>query len=144
MKTNKKGFTLIELIVVLAILAVIAAIAVPTAFGAITDAQIAADTATIENFNSAIRMHAALLRVNKDAAASNYNNYADALINAQIDTKNKPQSNGKIGVKWVAPTATSIGYFEVVPDGTNINHNNNQAWSTILNAAVGNEMAIIK
>ncbi|MEG2843339.1 MAG: prepilin-type N-terminal cleavage/methylation domain-containing protein, partial [Ruthenibacterium sp.] len=30
---NKKGFTLIELIVVLAILAVIAAIAVPTAFG---------------------------------------------------------------------------------------------------------------
>ncbi|MEG1367190.1 MAG: prepilin-type N-terminal cleavage/methylation domain-containing protein, partial [Oscillospiraceae bacterium] len=141
MKSNKKGFTLIELIVVLAILAVIAAIAVPTAFGAITDAQIAADKATVESFNSAIRMQGTLLRANKDAAASPDNNFAIAFINAQVNTKNKPQSNGKIGVKWVAPTATSIGYFEVVPDGTNINHNNNQAWSTILNAAVGNEMA---
>ncbi|MEG2660513.1 MAG: hypothetical protein RR978_07325, partial [Oscillospiraceae bacterium] len=97
----------------------------------------------IENFNSAIRMHAALLRVNKDAVASNDNDFALAFINAQIDTKSKPQSNGKIGVKWVAPTATSIGYFEVVPDGTNVNQTET-SWFTILKGAVGNEMAIIK
>ncbi|MEG1153635.1 MAG: prepilin-type N-terminal cleavage/methylation domain-containing protein, partial [Ruthenibacterium sp.] len=57
---NKKGFTLIELIVVLAILAVIAAIAVPTAFGSIEKANVAADKASIEGLNSAIRMAAVI------------------------------------------------------------------------------------
>ena len=40
---SKKGFTLIELIVVLAILAIVAAIAVPTAFSSIENAKVAAD-----------------------------------------------------------------------------------------------------
>ncbi|MEG2022242.1 MAG: prepilin-type N-terminal cleavage/methylation domain-containing protein, partial [Oscillospiraceae bacterium] len=135
MKISKKGFTLIELIVVLAILAVIAAIAVPTAFGAITDAQIAADTASIESFNSAIRMQGTLLRANKDAATSRDNDFAVAFINAQINTKNRPQSNGKIGVNWVPPTDTSIGHFEVKDDGTNVVSNDD--WLSILGKAAG-------
>ena len=57
---SKKGFTLIELIVVLAILAVIAAIAVPTAFGSIEKANVAADKASIDGLNSAIRMSAVI------------------------------------------------------------------------------------
>ncbi|MEG2022112.1 MAG: prepilin-type N-terminal cleavage/methylation domain-containing protein [Oscillospiraceae bacterium] len=135
MKNNKKGFTLIELIVVLAILAVIAAIAVPTAFGAITDAQIAADTASVEGFNSAIRMQGTILRASKDFETSGENSYIKAFEAAQIKPATmKPQSNGKIGVTWVAPTTNSIGYFQVTTPGTNVASAN--TWEDILNAAV--------
>jgi len=44
-KRNKKGFTLIELIVVIAILVILAAILVPTILGFINDANEAADIA---------------------------------------------------------------------------------------------------
>ncbi|MEG0305298.1 MAG: prepilin-type N-terminal cleavage/methylation domain-containing protein, partial [Oscillospiraceae bacterium] len=135
MKISKKGFTLIELIVVLAILAVIAAIAVPTAFGAITDAQIAADTASIESFNSAIRMQAALLRANKDAAAHKDNDFLVALLNAQVKMDGKPQSNGEIGLEWIVPTDNTIGHFEVKDDGTNVVSNDD--WLSILGKAAG-------
>ncbi|MEG2022243.1 MAG: prepilin-type N-terminal cleavage/methylation domain-containing protein [Oscillospiraceae bacterium] len=109
MKNNKKGFTLIELIVVLAILAVIAAIAVPTAFGAITDAQTAADTASVEGFNSAIRMQATLIRGNATITAEQ-NKIDTAFANADI-ADFKPQAARKI--YWVAPSATTVGHLSM-------------------------------
>lgn len=136
MKISKKGFTLIELIVVLAILAVIAAIAVPTAFGAITDAQIAADEATIESFNSAIRMQAALLRVNKDAVADvTKNSFYTAMTNAQINIKDsKPQSNNEIFIIWVKPTDKTIGHFEVAKSGIKVD--SSKYWMGMLTEAI--------
>lgn len=52
---NKKGFTLVELIVVLAILAIITVIAVPTAFGSIEKAKDSAARASIGGLESAVR-----------------------------------------------------------------------------------------
>ena len=50
---QKRGFTLVELIIVLAILAIIAAIAVPTAFGSIEKAKDRAAEASMDNVASA-------------------------------------------------------------------------------------------
>ena len=47
MKMNKKGFTLIEMLVVIAIIAVLVAIVVPTVSSATTKAKAAADAANL-------------------------------------------------------------------------------------------------
>ena len=43
MKTNNKGFSLVELIVVIAVMAILAAVAIPTFAGFITKANVASD-----------------------------------------------------------------------------------------------------
>jgi len=54
---NKKGFTLIELIVVLAVLAIIMAIAVPRFIGVQKDAEAKADLATLEMIEKAAELY---------------------------------------------------------------------------------------
>ncbi len=54
---NKKGFTLIELIVVIAILVILAAIAVLRVVGFIEHARIAADQATVRTLNSVTTLY---------------------------------------------------------------------------------------
>ena len=49
MKTNNKGFSLVELIVVIAIMAILAAVAIPTFASFITKANVAADVDFLNN-----------------------------------------------------------------------------------------------
>ena len=51
--TNKKGFTIVELVVVVAVIAILAAVLIPTFSGVIRKANIASDTAVAKNLNEA-------------------------------------------------------------------------------------------
>ncbi len=52
--TNKKGFTIVELVVVVAVIAILAAVLIPTFSGIIRRANISADTVVAKNLNNAL------------------------------------------------------------------------------------------
>ena len=56
MKTNNKGFSLVELIVVIAIMAILAAVAIPTFASFISKANIAADVDMMNNVEYAVEL----------------------------------------------------------------------------------------
>lgn len=116
MNKTKKGFTLIELIVVLAILAVIMAIAVPTAFSSIDSARKAADRGSIDGFNSAVRMRASFIMAESSTATVD-KTLGKAFVDSGINNNSNPQST--ILVKWELPSANTCGMFvEVTTGGT--------------------------
>ncbi|MEG0617469.1 MAG: prepilin-type N-terminal cleavage/methylation domain-containing protein [Oscillospiraceae bacterium] len=135
MTKSKKGFTLIELIVVLAILAVIAAIAVPTAFGAIDKAKLAADTATIESYNSAIRTQGTLLSAGSFLKAEN--TVGEAITMAKMSTGATVQSSN-LKITWTPASSTAMGYFEVTDTGTAVAKG--KTWVEIMQAYKDNKI----
>lgn len=56
-RRNQKGFTLVELVVVIAILGILAAIAVPRFINAIDDANEATDAANVKVLQAAVNMY---------------------------------------------------------------------------------------
>ena len=55
MKSNKrKGFTVVELVIVIAIIAVLAAVLIPTFAGLVRRANISKDTQLVRNLNTAL------------------------------------------------------------------------------------------
>ena len=55
-RNTKKGFTIVELIIVIAVIAVLAAVLIPTFSNLIQKAQEAKDTALVRNLNEALAM----------------------------------------------------------------------------------------
>ncbi len=51
---NKKGFTIVELVIVIAVIAILAAVLIPTFTGIIKKANISADTQLVRNLNTAL------------------------------------------------------------------------------------------
>ena len=58
-RTNKKGFTTVELVIVIAVIAILAAVLIPTFANLIRKANISADTQLAKNLNTALAMDTA-------------------------------------------------------------------------------------
>jgi prepilin-type N-terminal cleavage/methylation domain-containing protein len=123
-KKNKKGFTLIELVIVIAVLGIIAGIAIPTVNNVIGNANEAADQSNRQSVELTLKTAAAQIQsgtmksINKDSTVK------DVLSVYGIDglpelkkykkyTYNKNSQNGKIGLD---ESGTDIAAIDVKDD----------------------------
>lgn len=88
---NRKGFTLIELIVVLAVLAIIMAIAIPRFTGVREQAKVDSDAATLASIAKLAELEH--VRQNKTGAATLEKNTVDKLIYENFSESKPFQSN---------------------------------------------------
>ena len=65
MKKNKKGFTLVELVIVIAILAVLATVAIPAITPLTTDAKANVDAVNAKTIESVVKL--AIVEASKDS-----------------------------------------------------------------------------
>jgi type IV pilus assembly protein PilA len=80
--TKKKGFTLIELIVVIAVLGILSAVAVPRLTGFQEDARIAADKATFDTITRSISIAVANETITADVV---YTTDENGIISTESD-----------------------------------------------------------
>ena len=109
-KANKKGFTIMEMLIVVAIIAVLAAIAIPTFNGALTKSKEAADVANIRaayaemqvailTDDAAVPTTPNTLTVAKAATGENAKailNYVDGTLNYGDNLKEMYNSSKKV------------------------------------------------
>ena len=94
-KSGKKGFTLMEMLIVVAIIAILIAIAIPTFSSALTKAKVAADTANLRAY------------------------YAEAMANHLLEDTDLPKvdtATGEVTINGVEYTLQAGTYTTTVKD----------------------------
>ena len=110
LKKKKKGFTLVEVIIVLAIIAIIAAIAIPNLTKVRQQSKIKADRQSVETLERTINMlitdgtipfsGSEIVFTMTDAGSITASGVASTVIDevkSYLDGTKKPQEEGKIG-----------------------------------------------
>lgn len=134
-KRNKKGFTLVELVIVVAVLAIIAGIAIPTVHNVIDNANNAADASNAQSIELAIKTAQSELAANNttpsDAIAKLKNppdekytlSYLLQTYGVDLELQKLKQSKGAYyydsdSGKIVAKTSKPDGYELITDDAT--------------------------
>lgn len=133
-KKSKKGFTLVELVIVVAVLAIIAGIAIPTVHNVIGDANQAADATNAQSIELAIKTFAAEKAAGTDVPTISSTKLTDLLsaygVNLDLtDLKESSKyyyydsTSGKVtvgtsgGEKLTNDATFTLENFKIVIDG---------------------------
>lgn len=119
MRISKKGFTLIELVVVIAVLAVLAAIAIPVVTGVLNDAKAHVDDANANTIEASVKLYV----TQKDLTTVDASVIADALKEGGIDTEIAPQQDDKV---FIVNRDTLVVTVDDIPEsGVGVNNYDN-------------------
>lgn len=123
-KNNKKGFTLVELVIVVAVMAVLVAVAIPTIGSIKGSAETAVNESNARTIESVIKLAEANATVKADGSLDlDASDYAEAIYNAKLGiTKGTGASattptfycnldNGAVTHGTTAPSSTD--YFKI-------------------------------
>lgn len=112
MMKNRKGFTLMEMLIVVAIIAILIIIAIPTFNSALAKARAATDVANIRSGYAAALVEAMTNGVDKTDTNNTYYLLKDGSVsNAAADTTNRYTTQGES--KNATANTTIGGKFEV-------------------------------
>ena len=117
-KSNKKGFTLVELIVVIAIMAILAAVLVPTVVNKINDAKVSAAKSDLSTVANAIQSE--IISITTGSAADG-NKYVAGDADGKVTGVKTPkaadaanvQEDGKVTIEYKVATATDPATFVI-------------------------------
>ena len=114
MMKNRKGFTLMEMLIVVAIIAILVIIAIPTFNSALAKARAATDVANIRSGYAAALVEAMTNGVDTNSGTTNNTYYLlkdGSVSNATADTTNRYTTQGKS--ENATPKTMIGGKFEV-------------------------------
>ena len=124
-KKNEKGFTLVELVIVVAILAILAALLVPRIMGNVEDAKKSKELANARTIASEITIHNALVKVEGTGTtipATLPASGTETTLQDSDSTNNRTYYNGSFGklpaTGYCTITVDSYGNATVVETST--------------------------
>ncbi len=104
-KTNKKGFTIVELVIVIAVIAILAAVLIPTYSSLVKKANRSADIQAVREMNTALAM-------NEVTKGKTVNEVYDALAEAGMSTKDYiPLTDGN-HFYWIGGELNRVVYTD--------------------------------
>ena len=110
MKNNKKGFTLMEMLIVVAIIAVLVAIAIPVLSGALEKSREAADAANIRSAYAEVMVCAL-----QDEAANGVTKGTDGKWSKDVDATQQDATSWLISIDNIAGLPVGTGTGEIAP-----------------------------
>lgn len=111
-KNNKKGFTLVELVIVVAVMAILVAVAIPTVKSITKSAQSSVDNTNARTIESLIKLHEA-------EVASGTAKQGETAVNTVSATSiDYAITEGKLGIDGTFKYDVAAGTVSVVTDST--------------------------